>query len=108
MINLFNPTIETKIILPSKTKDDQPIAQEYIDRLLINVSQTFGGFTLQTGVGGWILQDGKLQKEEVWIVTISGKRSAVTKYIKSLALTVKSDLAQEAVYIAIENKVQFV
>lgn len=108
MLNLFNPIIETKIILPSKDKQDQPIAQEYIDRLLINVAETFGGFTLQTGKGGWILKDGTLQKEEILIVTISGQKSKVIKYIKSLALTVKSDLRQEAVYIAIENKVQFI
>lgn len=107
--NIFNPVIDSSILLPSKDHTGKDLPKEYIYPILLEIASTFGGYTIRRSVdGGFITSDNTLIEESVIEVIIIGKKRQVKEFILSLAVNVKESQSQESVLIYIQQTPLFI
>lgn len=98
-----------KLYVPSTYNVTEELDKEtrkvYIDYVLEQFSELFGGATAQESIGAWKTSDGKVVTEDITIVfsyTNELNESILDKVI-SIAKKLKTELKQESISIEIVN-----
>ena len=100
--------ITSQILLPTKDNKGELLSLDYIQPILKQIALMFGGYTLQSGRGGYITDNNTLIEEDVTIVTIIGERKALKAFTLSLANDVKNKQSQESVLCYVDKTPIFI
>lgn len=105
------------IHVPQFYNDGRLVESDYLDGVVTQLSDLFGGFTHCEVIGGWVFREGKdtyapgqIITEQMTRVFAIGDLTAKNKRaVRELAKSICADLAQEAVYLEITpTSVEFV
>ena len=102
--------IESKLIVPVKYNDGHAVRIDFFADLERQLVDAFGGVTYHTATGCWKKPRSTVfVREEVIIYTIAHPDDSTwTAAVLDFARSVKKDLTQDAVYVSIGGKVEFV
>jgi hypothetical protein len=90
---------EARINLPVADNSGKPL-DTVRDQLARALAESFGGFTLTRGRGGWINADGKLYDEPVHVFDVAAEDNADSETkLEAIADWLKVAANQEAVYV---------
>lgn len=112
--NLFNLSCSVSVYVPSTKDVNKKMSsdehQKYIDRVLTELSNLFGGATAYDAKGSWVSQQG-LVLEDIKVCksycSSEQLKSGVDKVI-TLCMELKKELSQEAISLEINNKLYFI
>ena len=102
--------IESKLIVPVNYNDGKPVPNSWFSGLELQLIEAFGGLTVHDATGSWKTPTGSIKREAVRVYTIAHPegRFSWSPIVLDFARSVKKDLTQEAVYVSIGGKVEFV
>ena len=90
---------EARLIVPMQNNHGQSLSQLAL-QVQKRLAETFGGFTLTEGYGGWISPTGKVHYEPVLVFDIAmDSKVSNIEALTSIAAKVAKEAEQEAVYV---------
>lgn len=89
---------EARIILATDTKDNRPIKATIRELLRNKLANNFGGFTETMGYGGYIMADGILKTEAVYIYDVAMPHQDFPA-LRAIAAWLRIVAEQETVYL---------
>jgi len=100
----FHLPIETAVYVPSTNKSQNKISKQGLNKRVNivrkDLSQRYGGYTSVKGVGGYIMKNGKLVKEDMVKVTAFTTRKSFNQNktpIKKKIVKWKNQWGQESI-----------
>lgn len=87
------------ILVPVACQDGELVPEELFDRLMLELTVKFGGYTLfPPAFGGWIDKDGKFQPDKhrpVLVIADEGREDEVHEWVKNAG----RELGQEVMLV---------
>lgn len=103
---------QVKIYIPSTVDVDRECENaEVVDDTLSFLSKLFGGATCSEALGAWMTSSGKLVKEKVTLCFAFCDQADLMREIDRVyeyCLTVKRDMAQEAIALEVNGELYFI
>lgn len=101
---------EARIVIPTENREGKPLSAIFVNDILLEAAELFGGYTCWQASGGYVMADGRLAKEKVYAIDLAVARNASTKtQLEALALKIKLQGDQESVYLRLPGgRVEFV